>query len=581
MFKNLKIKYRLGLSYAVVVGLAVIIAVLALAGLKNANIELNDFIDHPFTADTAVKMCRIETNVAARTIREMQIDNNPVNYAAYKAKVEENIAAIKKNVALFKSSYNRNDGLTEKYEAALDRWVTIGYQIIGEIEKGNDEKAGNMLINQCTPALQELVSIAKEIDANTMAMQKEALSKSARDTNMTSMIVLVLLVGAFLFSIVVAFAVTKSIVAPVSQVEYAAAQLSNGILNTEIQYESHDELGDMAQSMRASMKTLSLYIHDIDRCLNTMAHGDFNIAASTPFIGEFQNIEKSFMDFSMKMSDTLGQINTASDQVSSGSEQVSMGAQALSQGATEQASSVEELSATIVEISAQINLNAQNAQEANTLADRCGAGIVDSNAKMEQMIHAMSDISAKSHEIGKIIKTIDDIAFQTNILALNAAVEAARAGAAGKGFAVVADEVRNLAQKSAEAAKNTTALIEGTVTAVNNGTQIADETAKSLLSIVDDASRVTSMMLDIAKESKEQAVGADQISQGVEQISSVVQNNSATAEESAAASEELSGQAQLLKNLVSKFKLRADNRFGAQDVVEESSAEGAMCGSKY
>lgn len=556
MFKNFKIRYRLALSYAVIVLLAVVIALLALGGLKSANTELNSFVEHPFTADKAIKMCRIEVNVAARNIREMLIDPDTSNYPSYKAAVEENVSAIHKNIELFGKSYEKNDGLKEKYEAALNKWVDIGYKIIAEIEKGNDDTAGTMLLKECSPALEELVGIAQEIDSNTSAMQSEALSKSTRDTNNISLAVLILLIAAIIFSFIIASIVTKSIVTPVKEVEYAASQLSKGILNTKINYSSKDELGHMAKSMRNSMETLSLYIHDIDKALSTMARGDFNISTTKAFVGDFENIETSFMNFSTIISDTLEQINFASDQVSNSSTQVSMGAQALSEGANEQSLSIQELSKTIAEMTKKINTNAAEAQEANTLSGKAGAGVISSNEKMQEMIEAMSEISEKSDEIGKIIKTIEDIAFQTNILALNAAVEAARAGAAGKGFAVVADEVRSLAQKSAEAAKSTTALIEGTVVSVSKGTKIAGETAQSLLSIVDDARQVTTMVINIATASKDQAIDANQISQGVAQISNVVQTNTDTTEESASAARELSEQAVMLKGLVEKFRLK-------------------------
>lgn len=556
MLKNLKIKSRLALSYIIIMVFTLLIAALALTGLKNANKELNEFTDHPYTADNAVKMCRIEVNVAARTIREMLIDPNTSKYPEYRSAVEEKVSSIRDNLEIFAKSYEKEDGLKEKYEVALNNWVNIGYRIIDEIEKGNNENAGTMLINECTPALEELISIAKEIDSSTTAMKTAALRKSIVDTNMSSLIVIILLATAATCSVIIALAVTKSIIVPVKQVENVAKQLSQGILSADIDYTAKDELGSMAENMRASMKTLSIYVHDIDVALETMANGDFNIAASQPFIGDFQNIEKSFMDFSAQMSDTLKGINTASYQVSSGSEQVATSSQALSEGAAAQAAAIQQLSATITEITKQINSNADDAQTANGLSNKAGNGVASSNVKMHEMIAAMSEISQKSEEIGKIIKTIDDIAFQTNILALNAAVEAARAGAAGKGFAVVADEVRNLAQKSAEAAKNTTLLIDGTVTAVSNGRKIADETAKSLLDIVDDAHMVTSMVMNIAISSKEQANGANQIAEAVEQISGVVQTNSATAEESAAASEELNSQADMMKQMVSHFKLK-------------------------
>lgn len=556
MLKNLKIKYRLIFSYAIIVILSLIISILALTGLKEANQSLNEFIKHSFAADTAVKMCRIETNVAARTIREMLIDNEASKFSAYRTQVQSTVDQLNQNLESFKESYTPDDGLKEKYETALKDWVQIGYSVMDEIENGDELEAREMLLNECTPALNTLVSIAQEIAAKTTSMENEALAKSERNTTKTSVFVICILAAAVLFCVILSTVVTKSIVIPIREVENAIKKLSKGILSTEITYAGDDEVGCMADSMRESMKTLSAYIRDIDDSLAMLAKGDFNITPSISFVGDFKNIETSFAMFSQKMSGVLGQINTASDQVASGSDQVSDSAQALSQGATEQASSIETLSITMSEMTEQINTNAEKAQTANELSQKAGSGIVKGNEQMKEMMQAMVDISGKSKEIGKIIKTIDDIAFQTNILALNAAVEAARAGFAGKGFAVVADEVRNLAQKSAEAAKNTTLLIEGTVQAVEKGGEIADLTANSLIAIVDDAERAKDMMLEIAEASHKQAVGAEQIMNGMEQISSVIQTNSATAEESAAASEELNGQAQILKKLVSEFKLR-------------------------
>lgn len=368
--------------------------------------------------------------------------------------------------------------------------------------------------------------------------------------------VVVLTILAIIVGIVVSVMLANRIAKPVIEVEAAAKAMSEGILQIDIKHHGNDEIGNLAHSMRSTISTLSSYVHDIDTATSQMANGNFNINPPTkPFIGDFLPIQASFEKLSKQMSEALSQIMVSSDQVSSGSDQVSSGAQALSQGATEQASSIQELSATILEISQQVKLSAGNANDARVQVERASGEVEESNHQMQQMIEAMNEISEKSAEIGKIIKTIDDIAFQTNILALNAAVEAARAGAAGKGFAVVADEVRNLAGKSAEAAKNTTALIEETVFAVENGTRIADVTAKAMLGVVDGTRNVSQLINTIAIASNEQAGAIAQVTMGVDQISSVVQTNSATAEQSAAASEELSGQAQMLKDLVGKFKI--------------------------
>ncbi len=255
------------------------------------------------------------------------------------------------------------------------------------------------------------------------------------------------------------------------------------------------------------------------------------------------------------MNDTLMQIDVSADQVNSGGEQVSSGAQALAQGATEQAASVQELAATINSIAEQVKTTAGHAQQAETDNRHAGEEIQVCSAHMNDLMTAMQVINDKSKEISKVVKTIEDTAFQTNILALNAAVEAARAGSAGKGFAVVADEVRNLATKSQEAAGSTTTLIDETVKAVQNGSQLSAETDESLRKVVTDSEKVLEAVSLISGATADQSDAIAQVTTGIDQISSVVQTNSATAEQSAAASEELSGQAQILKNLVNRFRL--------------------------
>lgn len=375
------------------------------------------------------------------------------------------------------------------------------------------------------------------------------------------LVTIVLIVIMLIAAIILAVFIANSVANPIKKCVDRLLLLEQGDLLSPVPTtNAKDETAVLLNTLGNTVSSLNLIVEDIRYLLEEIANGNFDIRtkAQENYVGQFKQIVTSLRTLVLRLSSTLFQINDSADQVSNGSEQVANGSQALSQGATEQASSIEELAATINEISQQIKQNAESSNEASQKADAVGLEANDSNQRMQDMLSAIKDINESSNKISKIIKTIEDIAFQTNILALNAAVEAARAGAAGKGFAVVADEVRNLANKSAEASKNTAVLIEESLKAVENGTEIADRTAQSLLNVVSGVAEVTETISQISDASIQQAQSIAQITQGIDQISSVVQTNSATAEESAAASEELSGQAQMLKSLVSQFQLRIE-----------------------
>lgn len=366
-------------------------------------------------------------------------------------------------------------------------------------------------------------------------------------------IIAILIIG------VVILIISKSISKPLKRLTGITDQLAGGDLDVSIDINSRDEVGRLAASMKVlteKLKTYIAYINEISEILRKMGEGDLIPEFRQSYDGDFAMIKDALDKTSDRLSDTLSQIDQAAEQVSSGSDQVSSGAQALSQGATEQAGSIEELSATINQVSEQIQLTAENAVKAKQISEDTYTSTSVGQQQMQDMVRAMDEINNTSNEIGKIIKNIDDIAFQTNILALNAAVEAARAGAAGKGFAVVADEVRNLASKSAESAKNTASLIESARAAISNGAQIVQGAARSLDEVVVQSGKSAEVIQDIADASSQQAEAIEQVNQGVEQILAVVQNNSATAEESAAASEQLSAQAQMLKELIEGFRLK-------------------------
>ncbi len=551
--KNMKIGKKLILGFGVTIVASIILMSLAILSVRKVGNLTHDMFEGPFVGATeAMEYSRKVYEVEALLYNGMLNKNLDTQKIASTTKEAEDI------LAKLESLEGSQPESLERIKQLLSEVAAIYAKISSSAENGNWSEAERVLLNELAPVITECAAESQNLyqEFNTNAVDFN--TSAAKIVNSNIWLIIGVFVALFVVAVWIIFYLIRGITKPISELEFAYGKMSEGELNQNIAYESGDELGVLAQSFRNTSQTLYKVVSDLTYLMDEMANGNFNIRtkAEDGYVGDFKPILKSIRRMNANLSNTLSQINDAADQVASGSDQVSSGAQGLSQGATEQASSVEELAATINEISEQIRMTADNAKEAKSQVEEAGEELSRSNKSMEEMMQAMQEISTKSSEIGKIIKTIEDIAFQTNILALNAAVEAARAGEAGKGFAVVADEVRNLASKSAEAAKNTTLLIEGSIAAVEDGTRIAEQTASAIYATVESTKKAVGTVEKISDAAEQQAEAVAEVTQGVDQISSVVQTNSATAEESAAASEELSGQSQILKGLVGRFTLR-------------------------
>ncbi len=550
-FHNMRISAKLLLGFGIVAVIAGVVGIIAIINIKSIT-EADRMLYQENTLGI------YDAGYAGMNFQKLRLFTFQLLYDAGEGKQEQHISNINScsdTVDDFLKKYekrvdlNQEKDLFNSLKYQWDSYKSTTESIVKHVRNGDIEKAesGFLLSTLSANRLQSEFELLFEYNSSRGRKKSEQNTRLAQEAAFLMIVVLIagVVLAAFL-GIIISRAISK----PIAKMVDAADKLALGDVNVVINADGKDEVGRLASSFDKMIDNIRSQAHTAER----LAAGDLTVDVDIKSENDLLGIKLSEMIRNIK--EAMENISHAAEQVATGAKQVFQSSKALSEGAAEQASSVEQLTASLEEISSQTNLNAQNADEANKISETAMNYAVQGNNQMKEMLSAMDEINESSSNISKIIKVIDEIAFQTNILALNAAVEAARAGEHGKGFAVVAEEVRNLASRSANAAKETTDMIENSIEKAKAGTIIAKETALALEKIVEGVKKASTLVSDIAVASNEQDLAISQINQGVMQVSEVVQENSATSEESAAASEELSNQAELLRKTVSNFKLK-------------------------
>ena len=554
---NMKISKRLMAGFISIAVMAGILGCLGIYNIISMRSSMNKMerrmTELPQVSEALTSLANTEAS-ASSAVQNYNVtsiyNTDKTDYQNNNKHFKTDISNILKNVNNSKWKAQIQD-VQKKYDSTFAPMIAEVFQNIDN----NKTSDANVRLHISLTTESHMTTILDNYMTYMVNQTKTENAAASSHANVLLVVSIVFALAAIAAAILMGLNISKSISKPINELEHCAKRFAACDMSAKISFESSNELGVLASSLEEAFGTLRGIVQDISKILGDIAAGDLSDTNVPQYENDFAPISVALGDILFALNETFSTIKTSSDQVDAGAKQVSDGSQALAQGSTEQASSTEELSASVTDISGKIQDNSENLSKIAVALDSATQEVDSSNNSMKDTLSAMRDINESSNEIGKIIKVIDNIAFQTNILALNAAVEAARAGEAGKGFAVVADEVRNLASKSADAAKQTTMLIGKSANSVTSGFKTAESTAKSLENVYVRIKNINETLSKIEQSSAAQASSISQVNTSIEQISSIVQSNSATAEESAAASEELSAQAKAMKEQIEGIKL--------------------------
>lgn len=555
-YRKLKVGTKLKYAFTTVIVTLAIAVVVSLVSIVKMNVDTYKFYKEAYANSTLQMEIRKDIQLVGKYILWSMTTDDTGSTQSYSNLAQKYADQVGKNVTALEKSYNDKKKVAELKDA-IEELKKQRAAVVELAKRNKNDEALALFNSDYNDATEKIQDILVDIGKVASAEAKSQYT-SARVTGLVSIILMILIgAGTVAFSTVIRTTITGIMLKPIQELESAAEKLKAGQLDVEINYESPDELGKLAGNFRQACKTLEVIVQDTSYLLGEMAEGNFNVSSNNPqiYIGNFRQQYESISKLKHELSDTLTQINEASEQVASGSGQLAGGAQALAEGATDQAGAVEELTATVESVSGIAESSAESASGAYQMVRTAVEQADQSREELQALTNAMERISSTSQEIQNIIGSIEEIASQTNLLSLNASIEAARAGEAGKGFAVVADQIGKLAGDSAQAAVNTRDLIEKSLQEIENGNQITEKTVAALNKILESMNDFANAVKGASESSTEQANMLKQIEQGIEQISSVVQSNSAAAEETSATSQELSAQSEGLKNLVGRFKL--------------------------